>query len=143
MQVFHLHIKISHLGSSNLDSWSICSAMSSDFRVWIAKHPCANAISSFFGVTTLSYKIACITREHIITYFALAPFTDSYHFRNLTKMIIYIDSLRFTRIYRSSDCCNEIFPASITKQFLQVSGEPDLNLFFSVITIYIFLNSVK
>ncbi len=48
-------------------------------------------------------------------------------------MVIYIDSLRFTRIHGSADCYKEILPSGIAQQFLKFSGKPNFHLFTAII----------
>lgn len=55
-----------------------------------------------------------------------------YHFRGLTKMVIDIDSLCFTRIDSTAYCNHKILPTGLAKQFLKFSSEPDFNLLLAV-----------
>ena len=50
----------------------------------------------FLWITILSYKITGKASEHIVLDFTFSTFCQTYHFRDLTKMIIHIDILRLT-----------------------------------------------
>ena len=47
------------------------------------------------GVAILSYQVAGIAGEHKVLYLALCALGQCYHFRDLTKMIINIDTTYF------------------------------------------------
>lgn len=49
-------------------------------------------------------------------------------------MVINVDSLIVTRFHCTIDSRLEILPASISQDFLQFSGEPNLHLFFLIVT---------
>ncbi len=59
----------------------------------------------------------------------MGTFCKFYHFRDLTKMIIDIDTLCFARLHSSSDGHGKIFPSRISKNVLQLSGVPYFNIF--------------
>ncbi len=97
----------------------------------------------FFGISILSNEIASVAGKHEILNLTLPSLTDSYHFRDLTKMIIHIDSLRFTGFYGSTYGNREVLPSCISQQFLKFSSEPHLNLLAGIFSAYILLNAVK
>ena len=66
-----------------------------------------------------------------------------YHFREVTKMVIYVDILIVTRFDCSIDGRQEVLPSGISKHLLQVTGKPDLHLLLAIVTLDISGNSIK
>jgi len=91
----------------------------------------------------LGNQITRISGKHIILDFPFSTLCKFYHFRDLTKMIIYIDILTFTRFHGSIDSRQEVLPPGISKYLLQVTGKPDLHLLLAVITLNIGSNRIK
>ena len=55
------------------------------------------------------------------------------HFRDITKMVINIDSLRFTRFDSPIDCYLKILPSCISQEWLKIPGEPYFYFLFTAI----------
>lgn len=94
-------------------------------------------------ISILSNQIASVSGKHKILYFTLTSFAECDHFRDLTKMIIHIDPLRFTRIDSAPDCDSKILPSGIAQQLLKFSGKPYLDLLISIITIDVLLYAIE
>ena len=58
-------------------------------------------------------------------------------------MVVNADILLLTRFNCSSDGYLEILPTGIAKHFLQITGEPYLDLLFAVIAAYCLTNTVE
>ena len=62
----------------------------------------------------------------------LCAFGQNYHFRDLTKMVVSIDSQRFAGFYGTTYSANEILPPRISKHLLEFTGVP---YFYSIVFI--------
>ena len=81
----------------------------------------------FLRISVLSNQITCVASKKDIICRALPSFTNLYHFRDITKMIIDVDILRLTGLFRTLDSYSKILPTSISAYTLQFTCVPHLH----------------
>jgi len=84
----------------------------------------------FAGGAILGDEVAGVACEHEVFNFSFSPTSKPDHFRDATKMVIWICTTRFAGFYRFFEDVYEISPPGVSKWLLNVSGKPELNILF-------------
>ena len=90
----------------------------------------------FFRIAVLRNQITGIARQHIVFDCSLCSIADSYHFRDLTKMILHCYPACFTGFDSTNDCFRKVLPSFISEERHQIACIPKFNTCFLIAMYY-------